>query len=366
MDLEMITPVAFDWNKDGKLDLVVGDEDGRVAYIENTGKFTDDHTPLFLPPKYFKQQADEIKFGALATPVGFDWDGDGDIDIISGNTAGYVAFFENLSGKGVASPKFAAPQLLQADGKTLRIMAGRNGSIQGPAEAKWGYTTQTVADWDGDGLPDLLVNSILGKVVWYRNVGTRPAPKLATAAPIEVEWEGAQPALAWGWVKPQGKALLTQWRTTPVAVDWNKDGLMDLVMLDQEGYLAFFERAKVDGKLVVKSPRRVFCDENGEPLQLTKGVAGRSGRRKLCVTDWDGDGQMDFLLNSSSANLLRQVGTKDGKWLFKDEGPLVKQNIEGHDVSPTTVDFDADGVPDFLGGAEDGKFYFLKNPRSAK
>jgi hypothetical protein len=362
----MITPVAFDWNKDGKLDLIVGDEDGRVAYIENTGKFTDDHTPLFLPPKYFKQQADEIKCGALATPVGFDWDGDGDIDIISGNTAGYVAFFENLSGKGVASPKFAAPQLLQADGKTLRIMAGRNGSIQGPAEAKWGYTTQTVADWDGDGLPDLLVNSILGKVVWYRNVGTLPAPKLATAAPIEVEWEGAQPALAWGWVKPQGKALLTQWRTTPVAVDWNKDGLVDLVMLDQEGYLAFFERAKVDGKLVVKSPRRAFCDEKGQPLQLTKGVAGRSGRRKLCVTDWDGDGQMDFLLNSSSANLLRQVGTKDGKWLFKDEGPLVKQNIEGHDVSPTTVDFDADGVPDFLGGAEDGKFYFLKNPRSAK
>ena len=364
MDLEMITPVAFDWNKDGKLDLIVGDEDGRVAFIENTGQFTDDHTPQFLPPKYFKQQADEIKFGALATPVGFDWDGDGDIDIISGNTAGYVAFFENLSGKGVASPKFAAPKLLQADGKTLRIMAGRNGSIQGPAEAKWGYTTQTVADWDGDGLPDLIVNSILGKVVWYRNIGTRAEPKLAAAQLIEVEWQGAQPVLAWGWMKPQGKALLTQWRTTPVAVDWNKDGLMDLVMLDQEGYLAFFERAKLDGKLVVKSPLRAFCDEKGQPLQLTKGTAGRSGRRKLCVTDWDGDGQMDFLLNSSSANLLRQVGTKDGQWLFKDEGPLVKQNIEGHDVSPTTVDFDADGVPDFLGGAEDGKFYFLKNPRS--
>ena len=44
----------------------------------------------------------------------------------------------------------------------------------------------------------------------------------------------------------------------------------------------------------------------------------------------------------------------------------MKQNIEAHDDSPTTVDFDADGVPDFLGGAEDGKFYFLKNPRSSK
>ena len=366
MDLEMITPVAFDWNKDGKLDLVVGDEDGRVAFIENTGKFTDDHTPLFLPPRYFKQQADEMKFGALATPVGFDWDGDGDIDLISGNTAGYIAFFENLSGPGVAQPRFAAPKLLQSDGKNLRIMAGGNGSIQGPAEAKWGYTTQSVADWDGDGLPDLLVNSILGKVVWYRNIGTRKEPRLAAAAPIEVEWNGPQPALAWGWMKPQGKALLTQWRTTPLAVDWNKDGLMDLVMLDQEGYLAFFERAKVDGKLVLLSPRRAFCDENGKPLQLSKGTAGKSGRRKLCVTDWDGDGKADFLLNSSSANFLHQVGFKDGCWLFKDEGPLVKQNIEGHDVSPTIVDFDGDGIPDFLGGAEDGKFYFLKNPRSSK
>jgi len=365
MDLEMITPVAFDWNKDGKLDLIVGDEDGRVAFIENTGKFTDDHTPLFLPPRYFKQQADDMKFGALATPVGFDWDGDGDIDIISGNTAGYVAFFENLSGPGVAKPKFAAPKLLQADGKTLRIMAGGNGSIQGPAEAKWGYTTQSVADWDGDGLPDLLVNSILGKVVWCRNIGTRKEPKLAAAQPIEVEWHGPQPALAWGWMKPQGKALLTQWRTTPVAVDWNKDGLMDLVMLDQEGYLAYFERAKVDGKIVLLSPRRAFCDEDGKPLLLSKGTAGKSGRRKLCVTDWDGDGKLDFLLNSSSANFLRQVGFKDGNWLFKDEGPLVKQNIEGHDVSPTTVDFDGDGIPDFLGGAEDGKFYYLKNPRSS-
>src|SRR5207253_1087810 len=143
----------------------------------------------------------------------------------------------------------------------IRILAGANGSIQGPAEAKWGYTTLSVADWDGDGLPDLLVNSILGKVVWYRNIGTRAAPQLAAALPIEVEWDGPQPALAYGWLRPEGKALLTQWRTTPVGVDWNKDGLMDLVMLDQEGYLAFFERAKRDGKLVLLAPRRVFVGD---------------------------------------------------------------------------------------------------------
>lgn len=37
MDLEMMMPVAIDWNGDKFVDLIVGDEDGRIALIENTG-----------------------------------------------------------------------------------------------------------------------------------------------------------------------------------------------------------------------------------------------------------------------------------------------------------------------------------------
>jgi len=388
MDLEMITPTVIDWDKDGDQDIICGDEDGRVAFIENTGKF-EEKVPLFKEPVYFKQEADQIKFGALVTPVGFDWDGDGDMDLICGNTAGYVAFIENLSGKGVEKPKWAAPVRLEAAGKAIRPMAGPNGSIQGPCEAKWGYTTQTVADWDGDGLPDLILNSILGKVVWYKNIGTRAKPKLAAAKPVQVEWDGPQPQLAYGWLRPEGKNLLTQWRTTPVAVDWNKDGLMDLVMLDQEGYLAFFERAKKDSKLILQHPKRVFCADKevkapgvvdaalahlkvrnpvdmkaGEPLRLNAGIAGKSGRRKICIMDWDSDGKLDILLNSANANFIRQTSNVDGQWYFSDEGLLSDANIEGHDVSPTTVDFNDDGIPDFVGGAEDGHLYYLRNPKT--
>ena len=364
MDLEMITPTAIDWDGDGDLDLICGDEDGRVAFIENTGRFDAQHVPLFLAPRYFRQESDDLKFGALVTPVGCDWDGDGDWDLICGNTAGYIAFIENLSGPGVAQPKWAEPRRLEVDGQAIRIMAGPHGSIQGPAEAKWGYPTLCVADWDGDGLPDIIANSILGKVVWYRNIGTRKSPKLAAAQPVEVEWESAQPRLAWGWLRPEGKALLTQWRTTPVTVDWNKDGLVDLVMLDQEGYLAFFERALRDGKRVLLHPKRVFCNEKGEPLQFNTKRGGGSGRRKLCVVDWDGDGRLDILINSKNAELWRQTGEKEGQFLFKNMGGLNPKNIEGHDVSPTVVDFDNDGIPDFIGGAEDGHFYYLRNPRS--
>jgi hypothetical protein len=368
MDLQMIVPVAFDWDRDGDLDLIVGDEDGRVAFVENTGELDKNRTPVFARPVYFQQEADTLKCGALATPVCFDWDGDGDLDILSGNTAGYIEFFENLSGPKVANPKWSAPKRLEVDGKPFRVMAGSNGSIQGPAEAKWGYTTFSIADWDADGLPDIVLNSILGEVVFLKNVGTRQQPKLSAPKPIEVEWtkEQPQPALAWGWRKPTGNALLTQWRTTPAVHDFNGDGLPDLAMLDTEGYLAFFERAKRDGKLVLLPPRRAFVFENGNPLRLNANAAGRSGRRKLCVTDWDGDGKFDFLLNSANADFLQQVSAKNGVWVFKNAGTLAKQNIEGHDVSPGATDFDADGVPDFLGGAEDGRLYFLRNPRGGK
>lgn len=363
MELQMIVPVAFDWDRDGDVDLIVGDEDGRVAFVENTGIGAADRVPLFHPPRYFRQEADTLKCGALATPVGFDWDGDGDTDIVSGNTAGVIEWFENLSGPGVANPKWAAPRRIESASKPFRVMAGPNGSIQGPAEAKWGYTTLSVADWDLDGLPDIVFNSILGKVEWLRNTGTRTKPLLAEAQPLRVDWPGATPKPAWTWWTPQPGTLATQWRTTPFVADLNRDGLPDLVMLDHEGFLAWFERFRKDGALTLKPPVRVFTDASGKPLRLAERPAGGSGRRKLCLADWDGDGEVDILLNGSNADLYKGLGPKDGLWRFERKGPLATRNIEGHDVSPTVVDFRGDGIPDFLGGAEDGRFYHLENPR---
>ena len=67
----MITPTAIDWNEDGHVDLIVGDEDGRVAWVKNSGKL-EEGIPQFLPPRYFQQEAKDVKFGALVSPVSFD------------------------------------------------------------------------------------------------------------------------------------------------------------------------------------------------------------------------------------------------------------------------------------------------------
>ncbi len=147
--------------------------------------------------------------------------------------------------------------------------------------------------------------------------------------------------------------------------DVNADGLMDLCMLDTEGYFAFFERFRdADGTLKLRSPQRIFHWEDGSPMQLNSGFAGGSGRRKIAICDWDGDGKFDLLLNSRNADFVRQVKAEDGKFYFKNMGTLDPRKLAGHSSSPTTADFNADGIPDLVVGAEDGRLYYLRNPRS--
>lgn len=362
MELQMIVPTPIDWDKDGDADLIVGDEDGRVAFVENvTGESGSDHAagPVFCQPVYFQQQADWLKFGALATPCCTDWDGDGDTDILCGNTAGQIGWFENQGGQPT---RWGAPTLLKADGETIRIMAGPNGSIQGPCEARWGYTTLCAADWDLDGRTDLVVNSIWGKVVWYRNTGTAAdgLPELAAAQPVRVEWSGPTPKPAWTWWDPVGQELVTQWRTTPECVDFNGDGLTDLVMLDQEGYMTLFERTREDGSLRLQPPQRIFVDENGEPLRLNERTAGGSGRRKIHIVDWDGDNDPDLLTNSMNADLYENKGSDpNGNTVLRHVGPVGTRKLAGHTSSPASIDLNGNGVADLLVGAEDGHLYLL-------
>lgn len=370
LDLEMIVPTTADWDGDGDIDLIVGIEDGRVVFLENTGQ-KDADGPVFKAPVYIQQEPEYLKFGALVTPFSTDWDNDGDEDLICGNTAGHIGFIENLGGG--EKPKWAKPVYLKADGETILILAGENGSIQGPAEQKWGYTTLSVADWNGDGLKDIIYNSIWGKVEWFENVGTKNQPKLSKSKPLEVEWTGQNPKPAWNWWNPEGKNLVTQWRTIPYAIDWNNNSLMDLIMLDHEGYLCFWERFKEKGKLKLKPGQRIFTaeenstftnqfenDKNGL-LRLNTKEAGGSGRRKFCIVDWDRDGKLDILVNSINVNFLRNKGLKNGLTVLEDMGTISDKILAGHSTSPTIVDWDKNGIPDLLIGAEDGHFYFLGN-----
>jgi hypothetical protein len=121
-----------------------------------------------------QQPAGDLKFEAPVTPARVAWDGDGDENLVCGNTAGYVGFIENLDGGN--PPRWARPRLLAAGGRTIRIQAGPNGSIQGPCEAKWGYTTLDVADWDQDGQRTAALVELLDLSPRWRTCAVCPLP----------------------------------------------------------------------------------------------------------------------------------------------------------------------------------------------
>lgn len=94
------------------------------------------------------------------------------------------------------------------------------------------------------------------------------------------------------------------------------------------------------------------------------GKRGGSGRARFRMVDWDGDGRTDILQAAFNARLVKNIRERDGRHIFRYLKKVGVEQLQGHTCCPTTVDFNADGIPDLVIAAEDGYFYYMKNPGS--
>ena len=148
---------AADWDGDGDYDLIIGDINGKVYLVPNEG----------TPESYaFGRERQLVSVRSRRVgPFTADWDGDGDLDLLVGANDGSVSLFRNTG--DAKSPELAPAVRL--------VPPGENASRENaPKDVRRGTRSKIcVADWNGDGLLDLLV----GDIVYQKPDLPEPTPE---------------------------------------------------------------------------------------------------------------------------------------------------------------------------------------------
>jgi hypothetical protein len=175
----VFAPCTWDWNADGKDDLLLGEGSysaNNIHLLINQGGGA---RPVFDESKRYV-----LAFGdglEQLTPTVVDYNGDGAPDLLVAERSGKIAVYLN---KG-AGTKLDGPP---AEIPFASFIAGAGGSPL----AFGGICTVSTGDLSGDGLFDLVVGKSNGRIAMALNIGTKTEPKFSP--PVELKATSGTPA----------------------------------------------------------------------------------------------------------------------------------------------------------------------------
>ncbi len=300
-------PVFCDIDNDGDFDLIYGTADGQLYYYENVGTST---TPQF---QLNNELFEFIKIVGRRSTVSFaDFDGDGLLDMLSGNSGGRFEFFKNIGDS--LNPKFKK--------QTTNFGHFSIGA----------YSTPSFVDLTGNGYYDIVAGALNGNLYCYINNGTNFSYNGTIFAGINVGW-----------------------MSSPAFVDINGNGHLDMLVGSEQN---------ADMKFYVNDGNNNFTLNN---TFITGITAPRDAFPRF--VDVDGDGDFDLLLGSINGRIVfyENIGNdKEPQW-ERNDAYFTGVKVGQH-AAPSMADLDGDGVLDLVLGDYYGNFTYYKNlePTSIK
>jgi len=296
------SPCLVDLNNDQKKDLIYGTAAGPLNYYRNTGSaispvWTVQSTPF----------GGVLDVGGASSPALFDFDYDGDLDLLSGTQLGSIKYFKNIGNP-------SGPAWLEQSSYFSSV----SHSI---------YSAVTVGDVNGDSLPDVISGDLNGSLFFHQNTGSGFVYLSTVFTGIDIgDW------------------------SAPVLIDMDFDYDLDIIAGNENGNLFYFENSGTP--------------DSASWLQIP-GYFGSIDVGTNCVPaagDLDHDGDIDIVTGDLFGE-IQYFRNDAGSWI---EDPATVMGISGgQNAAPAFGDLDNDGDLDLTLGNYSGTFNYFQNNNPA-